>query len=308
MTSTSAVSRDLEQPHRECWPIVCGVDDRYTQTLCVLFESLAAAHPTCTADLRLIVLHCQLSNSSQRRIRFHAERLGLPVQLRAVPAPDYRYPVSGWVSDAVYLRLSIPDAVGDEPAVLYLDADILVMRDLRPLLRRAMSGAPVAAVRDPQNPLLGQGIAMPGWHELGLPADREYFNTGVMLLDLDQCRQRGIFECARRFLSDHPGSVRFWDQDALNWSVGDDWLRLERTWNSFALSPLAQRADFVHYAERVIPLAQLIADEQTAAVLHFAGPDKPWDNGYPEGRIRDLYRRFLESMTKGEGDAAPGEN
>lgn len=288
-------------------PIVCGVDDHYTPALCVLIESLAAAHPTCIADLQLIVLQHQLSSSGCDRIRFHADRLGLSLQLRAVPGRGRRYPVSGWASDAVYLRLSIPDMV-EESTVLYLDVDILVLSDLRPLLSRTMCGAPVAAVQDPQNPLLGQGIAMPGWRELGLPGEREYFNSGVMLLDLDECRRRGIFERAHQFLSDHPGSVRFWDQDALNWAVGDDWLRLERCWNSFAMSPLAARAEFVHYAERVIPLARLLRDEQTAIVLHFAGPDKPWTEDYPEGRIRDLYRRYLKSMMKAETDAAPAEN
>jgi lipopolysaccharide biosynthesis glycosyltransferase len=52
------------------------------------------------------------------------------VQLRTVPRPPGRFPVSEWVSDAVYLRLSVGDAVPDHRVVLYLDVDLLVLWDL----------------------------------------------------------------------------------------------------------------------------------------------------------------------------------
>lgn len=283
-------------------PIVCGVDERYTRPLCVLMQSLAAAHPD-TGGLRLIVLHHALNPNAQRAISWHAARLDLQVELREVTAGSDGYPVSGWVSDAVYLRLAIGDVI-DEPVVLYLDSDTLVLGDLRPLLHHPLGGAPVAAVRDPQNPVVGSGIALPGWRELNIPAGREYFNSGVMLLDVAECRRRGVFERSHRFLTDHPDMVRLWDQDALNWALADDWLRLERRWNTFALSPLVERGGYYHAdAEPVMPLAELLADEPSAVVLHFAGPDKPWAETYPAGPLRDTYRRFHAATITAEVDA-----
>jgi lipopolysaccharide biosynthesis glycosyltransferase len=280
-------------------PLVCGVDERYTRPLCATMASIAEAHPRIADRPRLIVLHQRLAAAAQQRILGHADRIGLTVELRTVPPPAGRYPVSGWVSDAVYLRLSIAEAIPEEPVALYLDADTMVLDDFGPLLETNLDGALLAAVRDPQNPLIGRGIALPGWESLGLPAGREYFNSGVMLLDLVSCRRAGLFEKARAFLLDHPDSVRFWDQDALNWAADDAWMRLGRRWNTFALSPLAARAGFIHHAESVIPLRTLLAEEETAAVLHFAGPDKPWHDGYPAGSIRDAYRRFLAPVGNG---------
>jgi UDP-D-galactose:(glucosyl)LPS alpha-1,3-D-galactosyltransferase len=226
------------------------------------------------------------------------------MELRAVPAGAAGYPVSGWVSDAVYLRLTIGEVIVDEPVVLYLDADTIVLDDLRPLLRHPMAGMPVAAVRDPQNPIIGRGIALPGWSQLGIAEGREYFNSGVMLLDLAECRRRGIFERSHRFLLEHPDMVTLWDQDALNWALEDQWLRLGRRWNTFALSPLVQRGGYVHDdAEPFMPLEQLLADEPAAAVLHFAGPDKPWKPDYPPGPICQTYQHFLEATLKAETDA-----
>jgi lipopolysaccharide biosynthesis glycosyltransferase len=262
-------------------------------------QSLVMAHAEGTADLRLVVLHRRLPEAGRRRIRFHAQRLGLQVELFAARR-TYPYPVWGWVSDATYARLAIPDALPDVPAALYLDTDVLVRRDIRPLLERKLAGALVAAVRDPGNPLLGVGPALPGWQDLGLPATREYFNGGVMLLDLDECRSRGIFEKCYRFLDDMPQHVHFWDQDALNWAVDDDWLRLDRCWNTIPLSALSELPAFHYDAEEVLPLQRLIDDEETAAILHFAGPWKPWASVYPASPARDLYRSFMQIVTEQE--------
>jgi UDP-D-galactose:(glucosyl)LPS alpha-1,3-D-galactosyltransferase len=276
-------------------PIVCGVDQNYLAPLHALMSSLAVAHPEARARPRLIVLHQQLAASCQLEVVRRADALGLEVDLREVAPPDDRYPLSGWISNAVYLRLSVADAIDDESTVLYLDADTMIRDDLGPLLSTDLGGTMLAAVRDPQNPLIGHGIALPGWEALGLPACQEYFNSGVMLLNLPQCRRQGLFEKAREFLLEHPGCVRFWDQDALNWAAADQWMRLDRRWNTVALSPLAGNKGFVHHAEAVLPLSTLLDDEKTAAVLHFAGPDKPWNDDYPQGPIRNAYRALLDS-------------
>jgi lipopolysaccharide biosynthesis glycosyltransferase len=276
-------------------PIVCGIDDAYVMPLCALAASVAAAHPDPATRPRMIVLHSGLSPSSCRAVAICGERLRLELQLRRVPADrGARFPVTGWASPAVYLRLAIGDLAADEPVVLYLDADTLVLRDLGPLLRQSLDGVALAAVRDPQNPIVGAGIALPGCERIGVPAGREYFNSGVMLLDLVACAELGVFERARRFLVDWPDEVRLWDQDALNVAVDDRWQRLDRRWNTFAMSALAAQPGFFHHtAEPVMPLADLLADEYTAAVLHFAGPIKPWHDEFPPVPLRQLYRRFL---------------
>ncbi|MFE3198515.1 glycosyltransferase family 8 protein [Embleya sp. NPDC059237] len=286
-------------PPRKPAPIVCGVDDGYLQPLSALIESIAATHRETIDELRVVVLHHNLSTAGARTLSAQAARLRLAVELRSVARPDGRYRVDGWASDAVYLRLCIGDALPEMENALYLDADTIVLRDLRPLLTRDLAGAPLGAVRDPQNPLLGQGIGIPGWSDLGLPGDREYFNSGVMLIDLAECRRRDLFVQAARFLVDHPECAHFWDQDALNWAAADSWARLDRRWNTFALSPLASRADFVHYAEPIMPLATLLKDETTASVLHFAGPDKPWTETYPGGELLDAYRNLMASARRG---------
>jgi lipopolysaccharide biosynthesis glycosyltransferase len=285
-------------------PVICAVDDRYSGTLCVLMESLAAVHGPAIADLRMIVLHDGLGDASRRLLRRQADALGLVFELRRVPPPPVGFPVSEWVSGAVYLRLSIGDAVTDHPVVLYLDADLLVLDDIRPLLRTTVSGHVFGAVRDAQHPVIGRGISLPGWRQLGLPAARDYFNSGVLLLNLERCRQADLFGRARAFLSEFPQYVRFWDQDALNVVADDGWLRLDRRWNTFPMTALSRVPEYENYAEDILPLRQLIADEDTAAILHYAGPDKPWRPGFPAGRALSTYQRFADAAAARRADLA----
>ncbi|SEH01772.1 Lipopolysaccharide biosynthesis protein, LPS:glycosyltransferase [Nonomuraea solani] len=282
-------------------PIVCCVDDGYVRPLTVLLQSLAAVPGN--AGLRIWVLHENLSFRSRALLHRHGDRLGLDVGLRPI-TPAAAGPVSGWVSEAVYLRLEIGQTLGDQERVLYLDADILVLGELRPLLLTDLGSAALGAVRDAQNPVIGAGIALPGWAELRLPHGRDYFNSGVMLMDLPVCERQGLFTDARRFLIERPDKVVLWDQDALNVAAADRWLRLERRWNTFALSALAAQPGYRHAdAEPYEPLATLLADEPHAAILHYAGPAKPWQQDYPPGRLKDTYQRFLQAVVKAESDA-----
>ena len=279
-------------------PIVCAVDDNYISPLCVFMQSLSQAHPG--LPLRLIVMHQGLTEQSCRRIGFHAARLGLRAELRAAPGVDPRYPVSMWVTNATYLRLALPEVVTDHPYALYMDVDLIVLRELTGLLSTGLGGAPLAAVRDPLNPTLGTGFGLPGWQDLGLSASREYFNGGVILFNLPECRRRGVFEASQRFARDMPQHILFWDQDALNWAVDDEWVRLDRRWNTLSVSPLSEKfQDWTYMAEEILPFSQLIEDERTAAVLHYAGPIKPWNPEYPPGWARDRYASFArEVVTK----------
>jgi UDP-D-galactose:(glucosyl)LPS alpha-1,3-D-galactosyltransferase len=275
--------------------IVCTIDDTYAPGLHVLMQSLAAAHAGVTDSLRLVVVHEGLSCRAERRLHRHARALGLALETRAVAVTDSPAPIFGRWTRAHYLLLELGDVLADDAVVLYLDADILVVGDVRPLLREDLLGAPLAAVRDPTQPTLAlASSALPGWQRLGLSAQREYFNTGVLLLDLDECRRSGVFSEARRFLRDHPDNVAFPDQDALNWSAGDRWKRLERRWNTFALSPvLSVHPEYVHEAEPVMALNVLLRDESEAFLLHYFGSAKPWEAGYPPGPLTDLYRGHL---------------
>lgn len=274
--------------------IICGVDERYAHALQTLMRSIAAAHGPATASLRMRVIYAELTGAARREIADLAARIRLGLDFYEVEA-EPEHPVGGWLSPATYLRLAIPEAAAGAERVLYLDCDTLVQADLRPLLDADLGGAPFGAVRDAHNPIVGDDWALPGHEALGIPAGRTYFNAGVMLFDIDRCAATGLFTKATRFLNEHPDQLQLWDQDALNVAADDDWHRLDPAWNVFATSPLTELPDFVHNAEAG-PLEDLLADEAHAKILHFAGPNKPWQDSYPAHSLRERWRSFAGAI------------
>jgi hypothetical protein len=134
-------------------------------------------------------------------------------QLRKVrPRPASQTPLRGRAGPTVYLRLSIPEEI-DERIVLYLDCDVVALDDLLPLQATDLSGKPIAAVRDPWNPVTGAATALPNRREL-CGARR----TRLLQLRRDAARpQRTPFarpiRAGMEVLATHPGEAGLWDQD-----------------------------------------------------------------------------------------------
>ncbi|TDC79219.1 glycosyltransferase family 8 protein [Streptomyces hainanensis] len=282
--------------------LVFAINDAYSLPLTVAWQSLCDADPELSARLDVHVLFEELSEESAQRLRWHAGRLGLKVQLRQIRLAPLGYPVAFGGSQANYLRLMIPEIFADHERVLYLDADLLVRGSLGPLLDTVPLDAPIAAVRDPVNPTLGHGRALPGWSSLGLPQDREYFNSGVLLIDPAACIAEGTFRRALEFIAEHPQHIRLWDQDALNWAADDRWHRLTPRWNVFPFSSLLKSRWIRYGAEDLVPISELLELENEATVLHFATPAKPWQGLLPDGPANSLYQICLRSVR--EADAA----
>ncbi|MCK1607123.1 glycosyltransferase family 8 protein [Bradyrhizobium sp. 166] len=162
-----------------------------------------------------------------------------------------------YISKATYARLLIPRIFPDSVSkVLYLDSDVLVLDDLRALLATDLEGNVVGAVLDGlDSELKTQTLRLP------VPRVQDYFNGGVLLIDLRQWRRAKISEAALEYLKRCPGSP-FSDQDALNVACDGLWKRLDSRWNHLA------------YNEK-LDVSEL-AGEHKPSIVHFTTWRKPW--------------------------------
>ncbi|MBD5137549.1 MAG: glycosyltransferase family 8 protein [Lachnospiraceae bacterium] len=104
--------------------------------------------------------------------------------------------------------------------ILYIDTDTLVLDDISNLFSLESGGAPLAAV-------LGCAPAERKL-ALGMKADSQYFNAGVLLLNLDYWRDNRLTEKLTEFIhNSDPKILERWDQDALNALLFEkSWIRL----------------------------------------------------------------------------------
>ena len=130
--------------------------------------------------------------------------------------------MSTWTK-AVYYRLYFPLLV--PPTVkrlLYLDTDTVVVSNLSALFNASLDGKPVGAVDDNYvsvQPLIG--ISTPG----------EYFNSGVLLIDMDLWRTQQVSERTMEYLLNYPERIQFVDQCGLNAVLHRNWRKLDDGFN-----------------------------------------------------------------------------
>ncbi|KAJ7784528.1 glycosyltransferase family 8 protein [Mycena metata] len=231
--------------------LAVAADSKFAMGAAVAIRS--ATEQTCTAEasirMSIYVLDCGLTTADKAMISASvpAEE---DVTLVFIDLPgDSLTKKSG----AVWAKVDMIQLVPVE-RVLYLDADVVVLRSLEDLWRTDLGGKPLGAARD---------VGFPKGHA---KVKSPYFNAGVLLLDLTAARQK-IGEL--KSLSMKP--LPFHDQDALNLHFHGEWTTLAQEWNAQGLGTYADLAS----ADREEIAADVAAMKAEPRIIHFTGPVNP---------------------------------
>lgn len=130
----------------------------------------------------------------------------------------YNLPISS------YYRIFLADILPDVNRIIYLDVDVLAIGDLTELWHTNLEGNFLAACLDEQ------AFTKSGTNVLQ-PRRREYFNSGVLVLDLFLFRKYNIISEFFDYLIDTTDLYNLGDQDALNLYFLDAVKLLDSSWN-----------------------------------------------------------------------------
>ncbi|MBV9042840.1 MAG: hypothetical protein JOZ68_17705 [Acidimicrobiia bacterium] len=196
----------------------------------------------------------------------------------------------GYLPRIAWYRAVLAEAFCDEDRLIYLDSDLLVLHDLRPLWEAKLRpGDYFGAIGQPSYgdaAILAAGV--------GLSPDTPYFNSGVMLMDLALMRAEQFARRTREFaVSDDRPELPTADQCAMNALFNDRWTSLDPTWNcmSSIMLPFLFGAEWRD--DRFHDAVTLERAARAPAVVHFEGPAvlKPW-NARCFNPFADLYRTY----------------
>jgi lipopolysaccharide biosynthesis glycosyltransferase len=258
--------------HAREMDIAFGTDGEYAPHLAATIASILRHSPQ--SRFRFIILFHDVPPASRARIEVYAPHVRfhwIEIQEKDVPPLRDNRPNRGHFSRAILFRLGLEQlAPQDCRRVLYLDSDIIVTADIEKLWRADLSGRPLGAVLDANADSLSKDFA----RRWSLPEDAgAYFNSGVLLIDLEQVRANRLFTAAIAFAAKEAHSVRFVDQEALNCVFWGKWHPIDVNWNvqrTTALAALSSRL-----------LRHKSLDDRLPAIVHFTDPDKPWrTDGY----------------------------
>lgn len=268
--------------------LVTASDDGYAMPLAVMVRS---ALDTLGSDrrLRLFVLDGGISPRSRARMvaSWGDPRLTVDwVQPDLARVADL--PVSDHVNVVAYLRLLMPSMLPEVGRALYLDPDMIVRRDLGRLWDTPQGDFAVLATADIGCPYLDCPTYLPtfarckhrlaawepvaNFRQLGLRGDARYFNSGVIVVDLDRWRREGLADQMLAVLRDHREHVLWWDQYAMNVVLSGRWGELDPRWNQGANAYF-----FPRWNESPLERGELKLLRDDPWVVHFNSPDKPWN-------------------------------
>jgi lipopolysaccharide biosynthesis glycosyltransferase len=254
--------------------------------------------------LPLSVAICSAAANSDRRrpIVFHVIQNGIEPQLRArverslenCGFPDARIHwisielhhladlkvANAYLNVLAYARLLIPDLLpSNVTKVLYLDSDVVVRGDLAELWDMELGPKALLAVRD-LIAWVGAPRGIATYRELGIPAEANYFNSGVLLMNLKKWREEHVSSRVFDYVRNNRATIQMEDQEGLNAILFDDWGELAFRWNwqipwrTFRLG------------RKTMPWKP---DDETKNIIHFTTEEKPWLPGCDVKEKRDFF-------------------
>jgi lipopolysaccharide biosynthesis glycosyltransferase len=247
--------------------VLMAIDEQYAAPLSVTVASLLESlRPGVGVDLYVMGselrpgTRSRLEDGWDGRVRLHWTPLDTSkIELLR----SYVYPSSPVASFRLVAGSSL---TGDVSKVIYLDADLLIQRDLFELWEQDMQGKIVLAVQDSYVQKL-PARCLPAQAEV----QRPYFNSGVMVIDLEAWRRAGIeqlcLEAARRLVN----RTKWLDQDALNACLADRWGRLTPVWNKQFSLHVFPDWQCSPYQEK-----EFLEARGNPAIIHFCSRTKPW--------------------------------
>ncbi len=246
--------------------LAIAADDNYAQHAGITLTSILHHHDS-PKELEVAVLSLGISSSNKSKLQLVSQKYGCKLNIYEID--DERIGnLAGrrYISNAMYCRLLLPQILPEQvKKVAYLDTDILVRANLRELWDAYTGQFPAAAVPD-----YAMGA---NWvQSLGFNSSKSYFNSGVMLINLEKWRAEGIGEQCISLLQNNTGRYKFPDQDALNLTLKGQWQSLPLKWN-------VTKGIFLQSWKR--SKRRSLSPEQIEAltrpaIVHYSGAYKPW--------------------------------
>ena len=175
--------------------------------------------------------------------------------------------------------------------VLYLDCDLLVLSSLDELWDTDLGGVALAVVPDAYT------VNVRHCQRLGYDAADNYFNGGVLLLNLAYWRGHGLEQQCKHFYQAHADRMLYNDQDLLNGMFHGHKVLLDMKWNvqesAYRISQKGLADDSPLYMETL----------KHPSILHYSGR-KPWQYHcmHPLRMLYFEYERQLPEAWRKETD------
>lgn len=167
---------------------------------------------------------------------------------------------------STYFRFLIPDILKEETKAIYLDSDLIIRKNLKAFWNTDISNYAIGVCPGENNDSIHT------FNRLEYDKTKEYFNAGVLLINLEYWRRNNIFEKLMSYSAKMGPRLDQQDQDVLNFVLQDEKKILPITYNlqeRLLLKKQYLKIDWHYFNE----LEEAIKDP---AIIHYTSSFKPW--------------------------------
>jgi lipopolysaccharide biosynthesis glycosyltransferase len=256
--------------------VAIAFDQNYIHCAYALLSSLKINHSEDSLAVHLIA--SGVSEQIRKEMNEYMASSGQVFFYDADTSLIGNFVVGGKWTTAVYYRLLFPLMIATNiDRLIYLDSDMIVIKSLRELYTIELDHFPLGAVYD--NYVKMQPL-------IGIDTEGEYFNSGMLMIDLAKWREQKISEQAMNYLSQYPERIQFVDQCALNAVLKNNWKKLDNRFNLIY--------SYLPESTSMESLTLFIRDK---IVIHYT-LQRPW-NMLCRSRLRYLYFYYLGKYPAG---------
>ena len=212
----------------------------------------------------------------------------------------YDFFLRGHFSLETYYRLVLPELLPDYNKVLYLDSDMVVNADVAELYHTDVNGYLLAACHDADTAGLYNGYEPKKKdymdHVLKIKKPYDYFQAGVLLLNLDEFRKTYKTDEILKFAVSEDWQLL--DQDILNKLCEDRVKYVDMSWNVMVDYGKIRIKEIIHLAPQWLN-KMYMESRKHPKIIHYAGPEKPWL--YPEMDMGKTFWQYAKNTPYYEG-------
>lgn len=248
--------------------VVLACNNNYVPYLAVTIQSIIDT-ASMSRKYNINILHSKITDENCKKVSSMATKnVSIKFINVAKNIADKKLYTKHHISEETYYRALIPELLPRVNKVAYIDCDLVVVRDIAELYDVDISQYSIGAVKNFCNQLMVDYIES----EIEIPY-RDYFNAGVLLLNLNEFRKRKI---ADKFFTMAQGEKKYnlMDQDMLNILCNKSVLYLDSRWNVSWQHVFKRENEFAlleHYKEEY---EKIVKDPY---IVHYTTEKKAWD-------------------------------
>ena len=263
--------------------ILVTLNSNYIYPLCVMLHSLSETNRSNHFDI--YVMYSSLTEDDFDMMKRALGSVDHTLhRIRVDEGVFDSAPVLKRISKETYYRLLISDLIPDEVhRILYLDPDVVILRDLSDFYNMDLGGNALAAGTHVNNFILWLNHI-----RLRMRRESKYINAGIMLIDADKWREIAPVPEILRFISANIRRLQLADQDVVN-MMFEGKIRIfdEKIYN------LDEKTFARHSKDPRRPgYIDLEWVRKNTVIIHYNGKIKPWKEKEYDGKLREYFEKY----------------